>query len=167
MEDYNDVFADILNVLLFKTDFIKEEELEDGPVTSIYKAESEDLRDQYRDIAKYYKDAGLVIAEYGMENQSKIDNDMPIRIMGYDYGSYRRQIDKGNRRFPVITVVLNFSDSRWRKPLCLKDTLEIPEGMDKYVQNYKINVFDEEVAHTRDFSRELATCLLTYVKSMV
>lgn len=142
LEDYNDVFADILNVLLFEQDFIKEEQLEDGPVVSIYKSESKGLRDQYRDIAKYYKDAGLVIFECGMENESEIDNDMPIRLMGYDYGSYRRQIDKGNRRFPVITIVLNFSDRRWCKPLCLKDILEIPEGMDKYVQDYKINVFN-------------------------
>ena len=62
--------------------------------------------------------------------------------MGYDYSSYRSQIDAGKDRYPVITVVLNFSDKRWNKPVNLKNLLAIPEGMENFVQDYKINVFD-------------------------
>ena len=142
LEDYNDVFADILNVLLFEYDYINPEGLIDGDTESIYKAECSNLRNQYRDTSKYYKNAGIIISKFGIENESKIDYDMPIRIMGYDYGSYRKQIDNGSARYPVITILLNFSDSRWKKPLCLKDVLEIPKGMKKFVEDYKIKVFD-------------------------
>lgn len=38
LEDYNDVFADILNTLLFKKDLILPSLLEDGPSESVYKA---------------------------------------------------------------------------------------------------------------------------------
>ena len=108
LEDYNDVFAEILNVLLFEKDLVDERQLENGPTESIYKAENKGLRGQFRDTAKYYKKAGITISSFGMENQSVTDHDMPIRVMGYDYSSYRSQIDAGKDRYPVITVVLNF-----------------------------------------------------------
>ena len=37
---------------------------------------------------------------------------------------------------------MNFSDKRWNKPVNLKNLLAIPEGMENFVQDYKINVFD-------------------------
>jgi len=142
LEDYNDVFAEILNVLLFKKDLVEEGQLENGPTESIYKAENKGLRGQFRDTAKYYKKAGITISSFGMENQSVTDYDMPVRVMGYDYSSYRSQVDAGKSRYPVITVVLNFSDKKWGGPLHLKDMLEIPEGMEDFVQDYGIKVFD-------------------------
>ena len=119
LEDYNDVFADILNVLLFKEDLIKEDKLKDGPTESVYKAGSGELYGQFRDTLKDYMNAGFIITSFGMENQTGIDPDMPIRVMGYDYSSYRRQINMGRNRYPVITVVLNFSDKKWDKPVHL------------------------------------------------
>ncbi len=77
-----------------------------------------------------------------MENQSVIDHNMPVRVMGYDYSSYRSQIDAGKNRYPVITVVLNFSDKKWSGPVHLKEMFEIPKEMEDFVQDYKITVFD-------------------------
>lgn len=142
LEDYNDVFADILNTLLFRKDLILPSLLEAGPSESVYKAAEKNLRGQYRDTFKYYKKAGIILAGFGMENETEEENDMPIRVMGYDYSVYRAQIDKGSTRYPVITIVLNFSDKKWNKPVHLKDILEIPEGMAEFVQDYKIIVFD-------------------------
>ena len=142
LEDYNDVFAEILNVLLFKKDLVEEGQLENGPAESVYKAENKELRGQFRDTSKYYKKAGITISSFGMENQSVTDYDMPVRVMGYDYSSYRSQIDTGKSRYPVITVVLNFSDRKWSGPLHLKEMLEIPEGMEDFVKDYEITVFD-------------------------
>ena len=142
LEDYNDVFADILNTLLFKKDLILPSLLEDGPSESVYKAAEKNLRGQYRDTFKYYKKAGIMLAGFGMENETEEEDNMPVRVMGYDYSAYRAQIDKGGVRYPIITIVLNFSDKKWNKPIHLKDMLEIPEGMGKFVQDYKIIVFD-------------------------
>lgn len=149
LEDYDDVFADIVNTLLFDgASVIKEDSLEDSKVNSIYKAEDSKLHEQERDISKYWKDGGLNLLIIGIENQTRVDRLMPARIIGYDGASYRSQLlktdDKGNktRIAPVVTIVLYFGTTRWNQPKSLKGILDIPRGLDNYVNDYKINVFE-------------------------
>ena len=101
---FNDVFVDIYNVLLFEADVLKEEYLRSGGTESVYK-EAEKSRIQQRDVVKEYGEGYETQCVLGIENQSKIDLDMPIRIMGYDYGSYRQMVDNDTERIPVITIV--------------------------------------------------------------
>ena len=77
-----------------------------------------------------------------MDNQPVTGYDMPVRVMGYDYSLYRRQVGAGKNRYPVITVVLNFSDKKWSGLVHLKEMFEIPKGMEDFVQDYKITIFD-------------------------
>ena len=42
LEDYNDVFADIYNTLLFRKPLLKEDFLQFGPTESIYKNDSKE-----------------------------------------------------------------------------------------------------------------------------
>lgn len=143
LESFSDVFADIHNVLLFQEELIREEELEDGPTESTYKAEEGNVRNQFRDTSKYYRNSVYKLALLGIENESKIEKDMPIRIMGYDYTAYCSQIDsEDNKRYPVITTVLNFSDTEWKSPMSLYDILDIPKKLQPYVNDYKIHVFN-------------------------
>lgn len=143
LESFSDVFADIHNVLLFQEELIREEELEDASTESTYKEEEGNIREQFRDTSKYYRNSLYKLALLGIENESKIERDMPIRIMGYDYTAYRSQIDsKEKRKYPVITTVLNFSDKEWRSPMSLYDILDIPEKLRPYVNDYKIHVFN-------------------------
>ncbi len=109
---------------------------------SIYKAMDGELRTQERDILKEYGGSRFMVTALGIENQSAIDKDMPIRVMGYDYAAYRNQIDTSKKRVPVITIVLNFGDEEWESPLALKDILDTPEIVEPYVQDYKIHVFN-------------------------
>lgn len=105
LEAYPDVFADIVNVLLFGQNIVKPEDLYDGPTEAIYKAENgHKFREQRRDISKYVKSLGSMIALYGIENQSSLDADMVFRVMGYDYASYRSQIDALSKRSSRIIV---------------------------------------------------------------
>ena len=56
LEDYNDVFADIINGLLFDgVQEIKPEALENTTVHAQYKAEDDKVHELERDIAKYWK----------------------------------------------------------------------------------------------------------------
>ena len=142
LESYNDVFADIFNVLVFKKRWIREEKLRTLNPESIYKAADDSLGLQQRDILKEYGSGRFLMASLGIENQSTIDSDMPIRVMGYDYASYREQIGKSKKRVPVITIILNFSKKKWKSPLSLKEILDVPEEMDSFVQDYKIHVFN-------------------------
>lgn len=54
-EDFNDVFADIINVLIFNgDDRVSEDDLESGMARSAYKV-SEKHATQERDVKKYWK----------------------------------------------------------------------------------------------------------------
>lgn len=141
---YNDVFADIVNVLLLGQDYIKPEDLEDGPTESFYKDKDGKSHNQIRDVLKFYKNGEIIIAAMGIENQSQETDDMPIRVMGYDYANLRKQLEDGrNPIYPAITIVLNFSDKKWSKPKSLKEMYrEIPNVFEPFVQDYKIFVYD-------------------------
>lgn len=144
LEDYNDVFADIYNVLVFRERRLEESRLHSGQESSVYKADGDGLREQRRDTLKEYVDESrYMIASYGIENQSGCTKYMPVRVMGYDYGSYRTQMDYGEKLHPVLTIVLNFTDRRWKeKAKSIYGIMEIPEYMKEYVQDYRILVFD-------------------------
>ena len=117
LEDYEDVFSDIFNVLVFKDNIIKVQYLKASATESTYKSETKEQRGQYRDVLKEYTDSCLLeIGSLGIENQSTLDNYMPVRIMGYDYTKYRSQIDRKKYPIlPVITIVLNFSNKPWKE----------------------------------------------------
>ncbi|MCC8173543.1 MAG: Rpn family recombination-promoting nuclease/putative transposase [Odoribacter sp.] len=146
LEDYNDVFADIYNVLLFRKPYLKEDLLHLGPTESIYKDDSDKTYEQRRDVLKFYQNkVNLVISSFGIENQSAYDKNMPIRIMSYDASTYKQQINnnpKNQNIYPVITIVLNFSGERWGESTDLHSLLKIPEELKPYVKNYEITVFD-------------------------
>lgn len=143
LEEYPDVFADILNVLVFNRQYINPDDLYNGPTESIYKSEcGVDIREQRRDVSKYYIRNGKIIALFGIENQATIDKDMPVRVMGYDYSSYRSQIDIGKNRYPVITVLLNFTDRKWNVPMSLEDIFQYSEEWSVYIPDYRIKVID-------------------------
>ena len=144
LEDYNDVFADIYNVLVFEDEVIDESRLRDGTTESRYKDDSGLNRDQRRDVMKTYLDKyRMEIAFVGIDNQSKVDKYIPVRVLGYDYGKYRRQVDE--KRFPlvpVITIVLNFSNTRWNTYKSLAKITEVPPEFVPHFQDYKVKVVD-------------------------
>ena len=153
LEAHNDVFSDIMNVYLYEGKrLIKEDELEAAGVTTGYVFEDA-LRAQERDVCKHWKKENVQLALFGIENQSDIDRDMPLRIIGYDGAAYRGQLavdTKQNRhlnrnhrvRYPVVSVVIYYGQNRWNRPLKLKDVLRVPEGLENFVSDYKMNVMD-------------------------
>lgn len=156
LEAFNDVFADIVNGLLFDGRPVAQEgEFSDAATWSYYKASGE-LRDQERDVVKYWKKSNLCISLVGLENQTKKDPYMPIRVMSYDAAEYRAQIVPDRRRkrgrkrrqrrrriCPVLSLVIYLNHKeRWRGPITLRQCLEIPREMDPYVHDYRINLFE-------------------------
>ena len=73
---------------------------------------------------------------------TKIENKMPVRIFGYEGASYRGQHDK-KTIVPVITMVLYYgTDRKWTVPTNIKSLIKVPDGLDKYVNDVKANVFE-------------------------
>ena len=142
LEAYNDVFADIVNVLLFNgRQVVKENELTPETPRSLYKADGL-LHEQERDVAKFWNNTNVRIALYGLENQTDIDVDIPLRIMSYDGAAYRDQLNGQKKRYPVVTLVLYFGEKRWNSPRSLLERLEVPEELKPYVSDYKVNIFE-------------------------
>ena len=146
LERYNDVFADIVNVLLFNGKRIVDEDvLIDTPVDSALKLDGE-IHSQYRDVAKYWKNSQINIALFGLENQTVPDKLMPMRVIGYDGAEYKKQVLEENRykkKYPVITLVLYMGYERnWKYSNSLLELLEVDEKLKPYVSDYKINVFE-------------------------
>lgn len=146
LEDYNDVFADIVNVLLFRGNRImKEESLKETKVKSQYKAEAGKLHEQERDVAKYWQDGNALVAICGLENQTVEEKYMPLRVFSYDGASYRRQLlseNDENPIVPVVSLVLHFGMKEWSSPHNLKGVIDIPKELEPYVNDYKANIFN-------------------------
>lgn len=149
LEDYNDVFSDIFNVLLFKDEVVKETKLVNGPTESIYKMDTEETHEQRRDVLKRYQDAEYHISSFGIENQAKYDKTMPFRVMSYDSSTYMEQVKSQEKDIlPIATIVLNFSYEKWGNAKSLYTAMNVPEELRTCVSDYKIKVFD--IAYLND-----------------
>ena len=146
LEALDDVFADIVNGLLFHGEqVLNESALRDAQPFSMYKAEGK-LHEQERDVAKYWLDSSgkrvnVRLALLGIENQTKYDRDMPLRVIGYDGAAYRAELSVPER-YPVVTLVLYFGEQRWGSNRTLYDAIEIPDRFREFVNDYRINVFE-------------------------
>ena len=145
LEALNDVFADIVNVLLFKGEqVINEKDLEADTTKSMFKADGK-IHEQERDVSKFWKNGEIRISILGIENQTAQDSDMPLRVISYDGASYKQQLldKKQKKRYPVTTLVLYFgTEEKWSKAKHLYDCFEVPEKLKPFVNDYKINVFN-------------------------
>ena len=146
LERHNDVFSDIVNVLLFGgKKVVEEESLFDATTDSILKIEGR-VRFQDRDVAKYWKDSQINIALFGIENQTNPDKFMPLRVISYDgteYGKQSRTENIDKKKYPVISLVLYLGfEQKWLYPKNLLGIIDVDEKLKPYVNDYKINLFE-------------------------
>ena len=182
LESYNDVFADIVNGLLFDgEEIIKESELVDAQSFSYYKMDDKNLHGQERDVSKLWNNGEIRLSFIGLENQTKPDKYMPLRVISYDAAVYRSQIpnkkSKNISLYPSITLVLYYGTKRhWKKNRALKDILKISPRLYPYVNDYKIHVFelawlsDEQINKFKSDFRDVALflrCIRTGDKSFL
>jgi len=146
LEQFNDVFSDIVNVLLFDgKDVVDENSLIDTPTKSMMKIDGK-VHSQDRDVAKYWQNSRINIALFGFENQTVPDKLIPLRVISYDGIEYGRQTKKRYRyktKYPVITLVLYLGyKKRWNYPINILDIVKVDERLRPFVNDYKINLFE-------------------------
>lgn len=145
LENYPDVFADIVNVLIYNgKEIVKAKELEATGTISQYKA-ANTIHGQDRDVAKYWTKGQVRIGLLGLENQSSRDPDIALRVIGYDGAAYRDELNQGETRYPVVTLVLYFgTDHRWgQKSRSLYSVVGAPDKeLGRFVHDYKANIFE-------------------------
>ena len=148
LEDHADVFADIVNVLLFQGEQrVRPEELMETGMRSQYKADTGTHHEQERDVGKYWVRDGRTRAMFGLENQTDREPDMPLRVAGYEGANYRSQLLKGadGQKYPVVTLILYYGKKRWRSGRSLCARVSVPEELRHYVNEHRINLY--EISH--------------------
>ncbi len=174
LEEWNDVFADIINTLVYNGERnVKEEYLADGPTASRFKAADGQYHEKNRDICKEDIRNGVHYAVWGMENQTDVDRLMVVRGMGYDYASYDRNakllqaenrlsgneakytegLPKGQLLWPVVTLVLYFGMTEWDGPTTLWELAGVPDELKRYVPNYHINLVQVAFLEENDIQK--------------
>lgn len=166
---YKDVFSDIVNVNLFDGNhYIDSKELSREPNELIIKSVSDDnLQQLQMDVPMKCTKKNNTRFFLCLENQTDVNNIMPVRDMGYQHAKYMEQvkiIKESNRQHqafptpitkelhdtqkldPVITVILNYSQTEWEKPAHLKDVLNIPDDMiekfEQLIPTYSISIIN-------------------------
>lgn len=163
----NEQFSDLFNAVLFGGEqVISPDDLEDADTeeSSIFEhreyAESiKASRDSIK-ICKKSLTHGVEFVMLGMESQEHIHYAMPMRVMGYDYGTYKKQYDSNAKKYqtkdgmtddeylsrmkqtdrftPVITVIVYYGDNPWDGATTLHGMLNVPDKMKPFVNDYKM-----------------------------
>lgn len=164
-------FADLFNAVLFQgKPLIKPEELEEQDteetIIQRHRGYVESLK-VTRDVIKIQKIStvyGVQFVLLGLENQEHIHYAMPLRVMGYDYGTYKKKYDENAKKFKakngideheflsrmkktdkfpaVITLVIYYGEKKWDGARTLHEMLDIPEKLKSYVNDYKIHLIE-------------------------
>lgn len=163
----NRQFADLFNAVLFGGEqVISPDELEDVDTEESSILEHRDYAENIRasrDSIKICKKSltyGVELTLLGLESQEHIHYAMPMRVMGYDYGTYKKQYDSNAGKYqnangmtedeyvsrmrktdkftPVITVVVYYGEKAWDGATTLHDMLNIPDKMKPFVNDYKM-----------------------------
>lgn len=163
----NEQFADLFNAVLFGgKQVIRPEKLEDVDTEELSLLEHRDYaesiqasRDNIK-VSKRSTEYGVELAMLGIESQEHIHYAMPLRVMGYDYGTYKKQYDSNAKRYktfkgmerneylskmkktdrfiPVITIVVYYGEKPWDGAVSLHGMLDISEALKAFVNDYKV-----------------------------
>lgn len=189
----NERFADLFNAVIFRgKQVIKPEDLTERDTDMSGIIQFKDYRktlERTRDVVKKMA-YGVEFAVLGIESQQKIHYAMPLRTMLYDSLGYLKEYQeitrirkaergkmtedeflskmrKEDRLYPIISIVLYYSEKSWDGPTCLKDMIvEMPEEMERIFSDYKMNLVqireseqytfhNEEVRAVFEISREI------------
>lgn len=137
-----DVFADLINVLIYDgKQVVKQEYLHPAPTESVYYAEGVQLKDQLQDVGMDELQDGKIQIRYMIENQTGIDRYLVFRKAGYQGTGYRKQYDL-KRFFPVVGLVLYWGRKRWKAPHDLKDFFHLKDLPVGIMDNVGLNLIE-------------------------
>ena len=183
LESYPDVAADIINGTIYGGEqVVREGDLEQME-TSAYTNDNTGIWHEWRrDLMFLDKSRECCYTFYGIENQSGVDNTMPLRVVGNDFAEYQRQVERfmdENREredpaytkrihdeqklIPTITTVL-FYGEEWTGPRNLLEMLDLKgrENIKPFLMNYELNLV--ELGKDRELYRKFHSDFRLIVK---
>lgn len=165
----NERFADVINVGMFQAKkVLSAEQLSerDGYLGHAEKKKKQDSIQRYRDVTKK-ADFGTNFMIIGIENQSELHLAMPVRVMGYEFMNYNKQlkeiktshgkkkdltgiellsgISREEKLQAVCTLVIYYGKEPWSGPTRLSEMLDfedLPDEVRNVIADYPIHVLD-------------------------
>lgn len=152
LEFYPDVFADVVNALIYQgKQTVAAENLLPAPTETLYSSNHGRLRNQFHDVSKYEMDRGKIRIQYTLENESKVKRRTVLRKAGYEGAVYRERYE-GGEVFPFVSILLFWGKGRWKAPASLHQLFDCGAEQKEYIDNIRLNVY--EMAHLSEKVRE-------------
>ena len=141
LEEYPEVFADIVNVLIFGGEkVVKPEELSDIPTLTHKRNKFE------HQVSKIWKAGHLRFSYLAFERAVDFNRYIPLRSIGYDgslYDDELKTVKSVSELYPVINMVLYLGyEKHWNAPLSLSSCFHMPKRLKPYLSDYKTNLFE-------------------------
>ncbi len=148
LESYPDVFADIVNALVYGGEQVVDLRcLRPAETETRYRDRERRLRNQYEDLGRYETDGkGGTRILYLLANQSQVDSRMLLRKCGYVGGYYRGQYERqAGESCPVMELVLYWGRRRWKVSRSMRRFFR-RKGIDprawEYMDDERLHVFE-------------------------
>lgn len=147
LEYYPDVFADIVNALLYEgKQVLSPNDLQPAPTETLYPGQRKSLRNQFHDVSKYEMREDEVKVQYTLENETRCNGKTVLRKAGYEGAVYREQYDKKVREvYPVISLVLYWGRKRWQAAQSLRTFFQkkaLSEDVQSHIDDVKLYVYN-------------------------
>lgn len=183
-------YADLWNGSVFQgKQIVKAEELQ--PISPVLdRADESGAEEVIRDLVMRQNLEGRRFALWTVENQENIDYGMPVRIMHQEAMAYKAQIrerrkvntkeklreggeylykiKKGDKIYPIATLVAYWGEDEWDGPKSLHDMIDwgtgsVAEEMKQLIPQYPIHFLDlSRIEHPEYFKTELRPFLELY-----
>ncbi len=164
-------FASVFNALCFKEKKLNADKLKNLNTVETVSLKMSDGRiitlQLFRDLAMLYdEEMNAFFCVLCIENQSKISYIIPVRNMSYDVVAYLMMLDlikhrhkdekdyadsgeflsgfrRGDKIYPVFTLVLYYGEKPWDGPRSLKEMLyPVAPELEPFIQDYRCTIID-------------------------
>lgn len=142
LEEYPEVFADIVNTLIFKGKrVVKAEDLQNEDLP--FNRKKNKLEHQ---VIQVWKKGHVKFSYIAFENPAEFSQYIPIRSIGEVGNIYCSEIGSAKNTadlFPVIDIVLYLGhEKHWKAPTNLMNCFHMAKELQPYLNDYKVNLFE-------------------------
>lgn len=139
----NEVFADVINVLLFNGEKeTKPEELKTFSITSHRKIQGDEEVTFVEEVTKFWsKNAYFSIRV--INNDGWNTDFLPVKMYEAMGRNYLDQMETSEQPCIVIPIVLHFgTEEKWDGPCSIKECMDVSEDIAPFINNFEFHLFD-------------------------
>lgn len=162
------IFADFLNGSLYGGKHHYHENCFENDDTDMSLVDSDKLKtyERRRDVAFKYKN-NKEMTFICLENQSQVDELMPVRLLVYDAFRYNKQLQRGNDIHYVKTLTFYCGDREWNYPYNLKEVLKGERDGSQEDNDWKMELIDLKRLEEQNYKVESNQLLVKYGKMVL